>query len=136
MIQDIYVLLDDGDRRILRRFGLNTSQYATLLLLDCVEGRRLTDMSDQLLREKSTITRIVDRLEREGLVRRIADPHDRRAQRVLLTPSGAERVAHARQAHHHSLEQRMSVLSEPEQQQLVQLLSKLRAGLQADLEQR
>lgn len=132
MIQDIYVLLDDGDRRVLRGFGLSTLQYATLLLLEGGEGRRLTDMSDVLMREKSTITRIVDRLEQEGLVQRIADPHDRRAQRVLLTSSGAERLAQAHTAHRHSLEQRLSVLSSKEQQDLATLLDKLRQGLRAE----
>jgi len=134
MLQDIYVLLDDGDRRVLRGFGLSTLQYAAMLLLDGSEGRRLTDMSDLLQREKSTLTRIVDRLEHEGLVQRIADPHDRRAQRVLLTPSGSDRLAQARQAHRHSLEQRLSALSIQEQKQLADLLNKLRQGLRAEAE--
>lgn len=134
MLQDIYVLLDDGDRRVLRGFGLSTLQYAAMLLLDGSEGRRLTDMSDLLQREKSTLTRIVDRLEHEGLVQRIADPHDRRAQRVLLTPSGTDRLAQARQAHRRSLEQRLSALSTQEQRQLVDLLNKLRQGLRAEAE--
>jgi DNA-binding MarR family transcriptional regulator len=134
LLQDIYVLLDDGDRRVLRGFGLSTLQYAAMLLLDGSEGRRLTDMSELLQREKSTLTRIVDRLEQEGLVQRIADPHDRRAQRVLLTPSGAERLAQARLAHRRSLEQRLSVLSTQEQKLLADLLDRLRQGLRAEAE--
>lgn len=133
MIHDIYVLLDDGDRRVLREFNLTTSQYAALLQLDTDGERRLTDLSKRLLRDKSTITRIVDQLERAGLVQRIADPDDRRAQRVILTSAGVERRKHARAAHKSSLERRLSGLSEAEQQELSLLLDKLRAGLRADL---
>lgn len=134
MIHDIYVLLDDGDRRVLRAFALTTSQYALLGLLDSDAGKRLTDLSAQLLFDKSTITRIVDRLEQADLVRRIADPDDRRAQRVVLTPGGNALRTQVRIAHEHSLERRLSALTPTEQQQLGALLAKLRAGLQADLD--
>jgi DNA-binding MarR family transcriptional regulator len=49
MFHDIYVLLDDGDRQVLRAFNLSASQYAVLLLLDTAEGWRLTDLSERLL---------------------------------------------------------------------------------------
>ena len=40
--------------------------------------------------EGATITHHVDRLEKAGLVRRVADPTDRRVRRVELTPAGNE----------------------------------------------
>jgi DNA-binding MarR family transcriptional regulator len=133
MIHDIYVLLDDGDRRLLREFNLSTSQFAVLLLLDADEGWRLTDLSERLLFDKSTITRIIDRLEQAGLVQRIADPTDRRVQRVVLTAAGLEQRNQARTAHERSLERRMAVLDADEQRSLCALLAKLRDGLQAEL---
>jgi DNA-binding MarR family transcriptional regulator len=133
MIYDIYVLLDDGDRRILRTFNLNTSQFSVLMLLDAEHGWRLTDLSERLLFDKSTVTRIIDRLEQMGLVRRIADPSDRRVQRVLLTPSGVSLCEHAHAAHERSLEQRLAVLDPEEQHCLQALLGKLRDGLQSGL---
>lgn len=135
MIHDIYVLLDDGDRRVLRSFNLSTSQFAVLLLLDAVQGWRLTDLSDRLLFDKSTITRIIDRLEQAALVRRIADPGDRRVQRVVLTADGLEQRNQARDAHERSLERRMAVLDAEEQRHLCILLAKLRDGLQSELVQ-
>lgn len=133
MIHDIYVLLDDGDRRVLTDFRLSVSQYAVLLLLDADQGWRLTDLSDRLLFDKSTITRIVDRLEQARLVRRLPDPGDRRVQRVMLTDHGLAQRDLARAAHEGSMERRLAVLSPDEQQQLCMLLDKLRAGLQRDL---
>jgi DNA-binding MarR family transcriptional regulator len=133
MIYDIYVLLDDGDRRVLRAFNLSTSQYSVLLLLDADQGWRLTDLSDRLLFDKSTVTRIVDRLEQMELVRRIADPSDRRVQRVLLTPQGVSLREKAHSAHERSMEERLAVLDDEEQRCLRGLLDKLRDGLQAEL---
>jgi DNA-binding MarR family transcriptional regulator len=135
MIHDIYVLLDDGDRRVLRAFNLSTSQFAVLLLLDADQGWRLTDLSDRLLFDKSTVTRIIDRLEQADLVRRIADPADRRVQRVVLTALGLDQRNQARAAHEHSLQRRMAVLDSDEQRHLCTLLAKLRDGLQSDLDE-
>lgn len=133
MIYDIYVLLDDGDRRVLRAFNLNTSQYNVLMLLDAEHGWRLTDLSERLLFDKSTVTRIIDRLEQMDLVQRIADPGDRRVQRVLLTSQGASVRDDAHAAHERSMEQRLAVLDAEEQRCLRTLLAKLRDGLQSGL---
>lgn len=133
MFHDIYVLLDDGDRRVLRAFNLSPSQFAVLLLMDGEASWRLTDLSERLLVDKSTITRIVDRLESAGLVRREADPDDRRVQRVVLTGQGRKTRDRARAAHERSIERRMGALDPDEQRQLLALLTRLRDGLQADL---
>ncbi|MFV9504422.1 MAG: MarR family winged helix-turn-helix transcriptional regulator [Oscillochloridaceae bacterium umkhey_bin13] len=135
MLHDIYVLLDDGDRRVLRNFNLSTSQYAVLLLLDTEHGWRLTDLSERLLFDKSTVTRLIDRLEQARLVRRIADPSDRRVQRVVLTASGERQRNEVRAAHEQSVERRMAVLDYDEQRCLNTLLHKLRDGLALDLAQ-
>lgn len=42
---------------------------------------------------RSNVTQLMDRLEAEGLVRRVRDPRDRRAVRAALTRLGAERQA-------------------------------------------
>jgi DNA-binding MarR family transcriptional regulator len=133
MIHTIYVMLDDGDRRLLRQYDLSTSQYATLLVLDADQGLRLTDLGDYLLLDKSTITRMIDRLEGADLVRRVADPSDRRVLRVVLTPQGIKLRQAASEAHGRSLNRRMCSLTTDERQALHALLDKLRIGLRADL---
>src|SRR5205823_3061975 len=133
MLHDIYVLLDDGDRRVLENFGLTTSQFSVLMLLDEEEGRRLTTVSDRLLRARSTITRIVDQLEEARLVQRVADPEDRRAQRVVLTQEGIRRRELAHEAHVKSLQRRLTMLSGDEIGELNGLLDKLRSSLRVDL---
>jgi MarR family 2-MHQ and catechol resistance regulon transcriptional repressor len=130
MIHNVYVLLDDGDRRVLSPFGLSLPQYRVLKALDLEKGQRLTTLSERLLRAKSTITRIVDQLEQDGLVRRLSDVEDRRAQRVVLTPTGADLCNRASAAHEQALARRLNLaLDSEEQSQFHILLTKLRNSL-------
>jgi len=56
------------------------------------EGASPATLSRRLLVSPGNLTGIVDRLERRGLVRRDADPGDRRRTRLVLTPAGRVRV--------------------------------------------
>ena len=96
-------------------------------------GQRLTDIGAELLCVKSTITRLVDRLEADGLVLRTPDPEDRRAQRLLLTARGMAIRDEAARLHDEAVERRMGQLDREEQELLQALLEKLRQRLQADL---
>jgi len=129
LIQQVYVLIDDHDRQVLGRFGLNITQYRLLKMLSESDGHRLTTMSARLLVAKSTITRVVDQLEAINWVRRVADKKDRRAQRVVLTPIGAEMCSRIEQDHRESLEQLFSGFSGAELQELNLLLDRLRSRL-------
>jgi len=128
------LVMADGDRRVLHTFGLTLTQYSALQLLDVHVGQRLVDLAEILLCERSTVTRIVDRLESSGLVERKNDPADRRTQRVVLTPAGLELKEQSRLVHAESVHRRMSLLNGAEQAQLSLALEKLLAGLRATLE--
>jgi DNA-binding MarR family transcriptional regulator len=52
----------------------------------------MAELSGLLGLERSSLTGLVDRAEQRGLVVREADPHDRRAVKVTLTPAGANAV--------------------------------------------
>jgi MarR family transcriptional regulator, 2-MHQ and catechol-resistance regulon repressor len=133
LIHEIYVLLDDGDRRVLAVLNLSPLEFAVLQRLDTEQGRRLTDLGTELLCVKSTITRLVDRLEADGLVLRTPDPDDRRAQRLLLTLRGVTVRDEALRHHSTAVERRLSALDPDEQISLRALLEKLRLGLLVDL---
>ncbi len=57
------------------------------------EPLTLSDLAIQVACVRSNMTQVVDRLEADGLVRRVADASDRRIVRAALTPLGAERQA-------------------------------------------
>ena len=74
---------------------------------------------------RSNITQMVDRLEADGLVRRVADPDDRRSIRAELTAQGAIRAQEGAVKMDEVIEQFETTLSETERAQMRRLLGKL-----------
>ena len=74
---------------------LTLVQYNVLRILRGAgaEGLWAGELGERLVTRSPDVTRIVDRLEKRGLVRRSADPSDRRAVRVHITDAGRERIA-------------------------------------------
>ncbi|MEM9352528.1 MAG: MarR family transcriptional regulator [Planctomycetota bacterium] len=72
----------------LQEAGTTPARARLLAALKCGGGARMSDLSDRLEVTPRNITKLVDGLESEGLVRREADPGDRRATIVGLTPDG------------------------------------------------
>ena len=80
----------------LRQLGLTIDQWAVLKLLEEDGGSAdFGHLSDRLLRDKATITRILDLLEERNLVARSPDSGDRRRVRVMLTRPGRQKVEKA-----------------------------------------
>jgi DNA-binding MarR family transcriptional regulator len=74
--------------------GLSAAKYSVLALLaDAGEPLALSDLAARTSCVRSNMTHLVDRLEADGLVRRVDDPADRRVVRAALTPLGEERQA-------------------------------------------
>jgi DNA-binding MarR family transcriptional regulator len=134
LVHDIYVFLDGGDALVLQEFDLSQTQYRALMLLSADEGKTQTTLSDELLRNRSTATRLIDQLEARGLVKRLNDPTDRRTLSVVLTPQGVLLRDQARRAHLDSLQRRFSMFSQQELLVLTDLLVRLRDGLIEDTE--
>jgi DNA-binding MarR family transcriptional regulator len=65
-------------------------QQLTVLNLVRTEGVTLAELARRTMVAPTVITGIVDRLERQGLIRREADPRDRRVNRLVLTDLGNE----------------------------------------------
>lgn len=70
-----------------REFGL-TSQQGQLLCVLMAQPFGMSELGGMLRLAKSSLTGLVDRTERNGLVRRESDPRDTRAVKVALTPEG------------------------------------------------
>lgn len=87
--------LQDVHAETSRPLGL-TPQQAHLLCVLIAEPLGMTELSRLLSIERSSLTSMVDRLERRSLVARIPTPGDRRACRIELTPDG---LALAHDAH-------------------------------------
>lgn len=89
------------DAELVAAHGLSLSSYEVLLFLaDSPEGHvRMSDLADSVLLSRSGLTRLVDRLERDGLVRRESCPSDLRGFNALITDEGRKLFAAARRTH-------------------------------------
>lgn len=76
--------------RSLQDAGLRLGQYQLLRLLWEQDGRTPRELAEGLAVEMPTVTRTVQRLLRDGFVRREAHPDDARSVRIYLTARGRE----------------------------------------------
>jgi DNA-binding MarR family transcriptional regulator len=73
---------------VLNDLGLHVGQEMLLLCLADNSGATHTELAECLSVQQATVTRMVNRLERSGLVSRCKDPADQRISRVSLTSEG------------------------------------------------
>lgn len=74
--------------------GLSSTKFSALThLVEAGEALSLSECANLMTCVRSNITQLMDRLEAEGLVKRVDDPNDRRGVRASLTPLGVERQA-------------------------------------------
>jgi DNA-binding MarR family transcriptional regulator len=79
-------------QRYFREHGLNLTveQWSVLVHLWKQDGVSQQELCNKTYRDKPSITRLVDNLEREGLVARVASQEDRRINLIYLTKQGKD----------------------------------------------
>lgn len=89
------------EAELLAEHDLPLAWYDVLVQLVEAPDRRLrmTELADRVLLSRSGLTRLVDRLEREGLVCRVACPSDARGLYAVLTGAGLARLRDASPTH-------------------------------------
>jgi DNA-binding MarR family transcriptional regulator len=114
--------------RALRPLGLTFARYEVLMLLRFSRDGALpiTKVGDRLMVHPTGITKLVDKLEQQGLVQREAHPTDRRGTLARITDDGRELAQRATQA---VTEVRFGTdLADTELEEMVALVRALRAG--------
>ena len=102
-------LVDVLDTELERDAGIPLRWYDALVHLeDSPEGLRMNELAERILYSKSGLTRVVDRLEEAGFVRRVRPESDRRSILVVLTDKGRETMEHARRHHRDAINQHFS----------------------------
>jgi DNA-binding MarR family transcriptional regulator len=122
-------LVDVLDAELQRDTGIPMRWYDALVHLEeTPDGLRMNELAERILYSKSGFTRVVDRMEDAGLVRRVRPEHDRRSILVVLTGEGREKMEEARRHHRHSIEQHFSAhLADTDVKALARALEKLSA---------
>ena len=84
-----YIRATAADRvALLERLGLTPAESRALSSLDPGAGRSMRSLADEWSCDPSNATWLVDRLERQGLAKRVSRDGDRRVKAVVLTPKG------------------------------------------------
>jgi DNA-binding MarR family transcriptional regulator len=76
--------------------SITPAQSAMLFLLKRKDGQTMSELTQELSIDNSTLTGLVDRLERSGFVRRNASTADRRSSHVYITESGNQEIERAK----------------------------------------
>jgi DNA-binding MarR family transcriptional regulator len=121
-------------RRFRRPSSATTVDPGSFWLLKSLLGDgpvRPTDLAASMGLDISTVSRHLAQLHRAGLVERSADPDDRRAQRVQLSPTGRAAVDAALAARRSLLEQSLRDWADDDVQQLHRLTARMLACLES-----
>ena len=91
LLNDVARLLRTYADQRARQFGMTRAQWAVLVRLQRTEGLKQSELAEILDLQPISLTRLLDRLCANGLIERRADPEDRRAKRLYLTPGAQSR---------------------------------------------
>jgi len=98
LIQELSLLMRKHFNRNVREMGLTAPQWQVLAELYREQGITQTELADALVMAKSPLGKLLDKLERNGLIERRSDKLDRRAKRIHLTRRMARAMERADQA--------------------------------------
>lgn len=114
---------------VLKPFGITFARYEVLQLISFSASGRLplSKIGERLMVHPTSVTNAMDRLESQGLVRRVADDKDRRRTFAELTDEG-ERVLKEATAAITAIDFAIAGLSAEQQDQTYELLRNLRAS--------
>jgi DNA-binding MarR family transcriptional regulator len=105
---------------------LTPQQFGILAFLWIEDGLSQAELSSRSQIDRTTMGGIVDRLEKDGMVKRFGHPDDRRAYQVFLTPRGKSLEEELSIVANRVLNRVNSPLTTEEQVTLVRLLEKIR----------
>jgi DNA-binding MarR family transcriptional regulator len=102
-------LLDVLDAELEQVVGIPQRWYDVLVHLEeSPQGVPMNELAERILYSKSGFTRVVDRMEEAGLVRRARLENDRRTILIVLTDKGTETLKRARRHHRDGIERHFS----------------------------
>ena len=134
MLSQAYTRYKNGMDQILAEHGLTMEQYLVIVTVKYHDAPiRITDIASWLERSTNSITMIVDRMVKAGLLRRVRDRKDRRTVNVFLTSKAENALKPANPAAWEFMQQGMSPLSSKDKDAFAGLLKMINHKLLAYL---
>ena len=105
------------DEALTAAHGISVKEFDVLITLFNApdEQLRMTELAERVVLSPSGVTHLVTRLERDGLVQRIVDEHDRRSFFAALTPAGQARLRTSRPTHNDVVREQLTQRLTPNQ---------------------
>jgi MarR family transcriptional regulator, organic hydroperoxide resistance regulator len=116
------------------RHGLTGPQLTVVKMLEALGDLSLSRLSEKIRAQNSTVTGIVDRMEREGLVARTRSATDRRVVNIQLTQKGASLAREVKVEPMLIFRESLESLSVNETKDLLRILTKLANKVKAIVE--
>ncbi len=121
----IAAILKKKGRDILSNYSITPPQFDALLLLNESGNMTIGELSNKMYLACSTITDLMDRMEKNNLVKRVKDEKDRRLVRIQLLENGQRVIEAALAKRQEYLSEVLKNFSDQEIVQLEKLLAKL-----------
>jgi len=115
-------VLSRCEDKVFSKYGLTAEQYSVLATMKSLEGPiRITDVARWLERSTNSVSMIIDRMVKAGLVKRARDRSDRRAVRLVITSKAEEALKPATLAAFDFIQEVTSPLSHEDKRTFVNL---------------
>ena len=122
-------------KEIAARHGLTGPQLTVVKMLEALGELPLSRLSEKIRAQNSTVTGIVDRMEREGLVTRVRSASDRRVVHIKLTPKGVHLARDVQVAPMDMFRDAVGTLNHDEARTLLRVLRKVARRVEQQVEQ-
>lgn len=119
------------ENQYLSRHGITPGRFAVMMLLGAEEGLALkpSELAEATGVTRATMTGLLDTLERDKMVKRNADPSDRRAIRVHATTQGRSKLQELLPGYFRLVSAIPATLNKSEREQFAALTKKIHDGL-------
>lgn len=124
-LRRIVQAIDQHSSRLGKEFGLTTPQLLVLQTVAATQEQPIRAISAEVNLSQATVTSIVDRLERRGLLRRERSDIDRRKVFLVITDAGKDILKHAPKPLQENFLLRFERLRDWEQHQVVAVLKQV-----------
>jgi len=109
----------------IKRYGLNPTEFAVLELLFNKGDQPIQKIGEKILLASSSITYVVDKLEKKQLLVRKPCPKDRRVTYASITSAGTELLSNIFPQHKEAIQQIFGGLDSGEKEKMIEQLKKL-----------
>ncbi len=115
------------------KFGISETKFNALFLLykSKEEGMLLSELGEEMVVTRANITGLIDRLEKDELVRRLSHPTDRRSKIAKITSKGIQLIENIIPVHIELNQKLTALLTVKEKETMINLLDKFYEGLAA-----